>query len=213
MKEKEHVTLECIGERNPNYRPPRMRWRRVEIIAAEGTEFGIVLDVEGDLSLVTRRAGEEWPHGHEPTSGINTIAPGERAYRVSNDERELGRGSLSDVRRHVAERHGQHRENLRLWTQGVLTPTEPDPDERAAVIRELRAAIAELEGLQEIVGVEPPPPVDLDHEYVCDRCDCGFDDREHPPQQVGCVSAAIGRVPVYCPDCARLTEPQPDDVI
>jgi hypothetical protein len=77
----------------------------------------------------------------------------------------------------VAERLEQHRENLDGWSEGracplckglgrwpgarrcvgcdgrkvldpgYLVPTEPDPAERDAVRRELRAAIAELEGV------------------------------------------------------------------
>ncbi len=59
--------------------------------------------------------------------------------------------------RYVRERLQQHRENLRLWEQGVLTPTEPDADERAAVKRELRACIRELEHLLERLGVRDTP--------------------------------------------------------
>jgi hypothetical protein len=47
----------------------------------------------------------------------------------------------------MRERLDQHRNNLRLWELGALTPTEPDDDERYAVMRELRAAIHELEYL------------------------------------------------------------------
>ncbi len=45
----------------------------------------------------------------------------------------------------IRERRDQHANNLRLWEMGVLTPTEPSPEERAAVMRELRAAIQECE--------------------------------------------------------------------
>jgi hypothetical protein len=45
----------------------------------------------------------------------------------------------------IKERIAQHRHNLRDWESGLLTETEPDPDEREATKRELRAAIHELE--------------------------------------------------------------------
>lgn len=88
---------------------------------------------------------------------------------------------LASLRRRVAERLTQHRENLAGWsegrpcpfladhgkmiccpccsqtgikagTQGYLVPTEPDPAERAAVRRELQAAIMELEGIEREIG-------------------------------------------------------------
>lgn len=45
----------------------------------------------------------------------------------------------------LLEKLEQHRENVRLWTGGFLAQTEPDPDERAAILRELKAAIFTLE--------------------------------------------------------------------
>lgn len=44
----------------------------------------------------------------------------------------------------LEEKLEQHRENLRLWETGFLTPTEPDPDERTRIMTELRAAIVTL---------------------------------------------------------------------
>jgi hypothetical protein len=58
-------------------------------------------------------------------------------------------GRLNNLLAWVKERLAQHRENLRLWENGFLTPTEPDPQERGCVVRELKAAIAELEALKE----------------------------------------------------------------
>lgn len=52
---------------------------------------------------------------------------------------------IASIRRHLTERLNQHRDNLKLWESGFLTPTEPDEGERDAVMRELRAAIAECE--------------------------------------------------------------------
>lgn len=45
----------------------------------------------------------------------------------------------------VNQRLRQHKENLRLWNEGVLTPTEPDEVERERVKSNLKAAINELE--------------------------------------------------------------------
>lgn len=56
-----------------------------------------------------------------------------------------------DLRLRIAERLVQHTDNLRLWESGYLNPTEPDPQERECVIRELKAAIAELEGLNKLI--------------------------------------------------------------
>lgn len=58
-----------------------------------------------------------------------------------------------DVRIRIGERLKQHLDNLDLWAKGVLTPTEPDPQERECVIRELKAAIAELKPLAEMCGM------------------------------------------------------------
>lgn len=46
----------------------------------------------------------------------------------------------------------QHRDNLELWQSGHLTPTEPDPDEREAVMRELKTAIHEPEWVLEQIS-------------------------------------------------------------
>lgn len=46
---------------------------------------------------------------------------------------------------HAHERILQHAENLRLWREGFLDPTEPDPEERAAVKGRLEGAIHALE--------------------------------------------------------------------
>jgi len=60
----------------------------------------------------------------------------------------------------LVEKLEQHRENLRLWRNGYLAPTEPDPDEREAVMRELRTAISTIEW---VLGLEEA--------RKCDRCD------------------------------------------
>ena len=44
----------------------------------------------------------------------------------------------------ILERLAQHEENLKLWLNGTLTPTEPSEEERVAVMRELKAVIYEL---------------------------------------------------------------------
>lgn len=52
----------------------------------------------------------------------------------------------------IAFRLKQHRENLEMWENGFLAPTEPDPDERAAVKERLRVAIHELEEIEKEAG-------------------------------------------------------------
>src|ERR1700681_515302 len=43
------------------------------------------------------------------------------------------------------EKLAQHKDNLALWENGFLAPTEPDEQERECTIRELKAAISTLE--------------------------------------------------------------------
>jgi hypothetical protein len=57
---------------------------------------------------------------------------------------------LETIRRHVRERLTQHRENLELWRNGTLTPTEPDPEERRVTVAQLEAAVYELERIPEV---------------------------------------------------------------
>jgi hypothetical protein len=93
MNEPEQFTFEDFGAQesqgpNPHYKPPIMRWNQVELVADEGTEFGIECDSGGLLSIVIRSAGKDWPHDRkEPTSGRNTIEPGNICYVVTSDER------------------------------------------------------------------------------------------------------------------------------
>lgn len=58
-----------------------------------------------------------------------------------------------DVRMRIGERLLQHMDNLALWEDGTLTPTEPDEHERECVVRELKAAIAELKPLAVMCGM------------------------------------------------------------
>lgn len=62
--------------------------------------------------------------------------------------------ALDEIERLVRERLKQHRENLADWKEpdGLLVPTEPDPDERRLVRERLKAAIFELATL---LGEEP----------------------------------------------------------
>lgn len=62
-----------------------------------------------------------------------------------------------DVRVRIGERLQQHLDNLALWESGYLDPSEPDEDERACTVRELRAAIAELKPLAEMCGMWREP--------------------------------------------------------
>lgn len=56
------------------------------------------------------------------------------------------------MRNHIDDRLKQHRDNLAMWSNGFLDPTEPDENERNAVMRELEAAIAELELMDEFLN-------------------------------------------------------------
>ena len=58
-----------------------------------------------------------------------------------------------EVRCRIAERLQQHYDNLKLWENGYLNPTEPDEQERECVQRELKACIAELEPLAKMCGI------------------------------------------------------------
>lgn len=73
---------------NPHYRPPIMRWNRVELVAEPGHSFGIRHDEGGVLTILVKPPGKDWPFGMEPTAGgVNTIDEGARSYEVWNDER------------------------------------------------------------------------------------------------------------------------------
>lgn len=56
---------------------------------------------------------------------------------------------VNDIQGYIDERIKQHTDNLQLWENGFLAPTEPDESERNAVKRELKAAISELEKIKE----------------------------------------------------------------
>ena len=60
---------------------------------------------------------------------------------------ETTSGSRIDVKTlaDITEKLEQHKDNLRLWKNGYLAPTEPDANEREAIMRELKAAIVTLE--------------------------------------------------------------------
>lgn len=78
---------EAVGP-NPHYKPPLMRWNQVEILAAEGTELGIVIDEGGVLRIAVRPDGQGWPHDSDPPVDTrNTIAAGKRFYVVFTDDR------------------------------------------------------------------------------------------------------------------------------
>lgn len=49
-----------------------------------------------------------------------------------------------NVAQYISERIAQHTDNLHLWENGYLNPTEPDEQERECVMRELKAVISEL---------------------------------------------------------------------
>jgi hypothetical protein len=44
------------GGPNPHFRPPVMRWNRVEVIGVRGLTFGVVADAGGTLTLAVKMA-------------------------------------------------------------------------------------------------------------------------------------------------------------
>jgi len=63
-----------------------MSWHKVKVVAKEGTEFGILYDDKGELALVVKQPGEDWPHKLKPTGGKNKIGPECKAYIVVTDD-------------------------------------------------------------------------------------------------------------------------------
>lgn len=62
-------------------------WRRVEVIAGEGTQFGVVSDSDGVLKIAVRHKDQSWPAGDTevPQSGFNEILEGNTAYVIESD--------------------------------------------------------------------------------------------------------------------------------
>jgi len=63
-----------------------MNLKEVQVVAAEGTEFGIIDgEVTGMLVIVVKHPGaKDWPYPDlKPTSGINKIANSGRRYSVT----------------------------------------------------------------------------------------------------------------------------------
>ncbi len=63
-----------------------MNWSKVKIVAKEGTQFGILYDEKGELAIVCKQPGEDWPHKLKPTAAENQIGEGCKAYIVMSDE-------------------------------------------------------------------------------------------------------------------------------
>lgn len=61
------------------------KWNKVKIIAQEQTQFGVVSDKEGELVVVSRRKGEDWPHNTKPFGGINEINKGFTSYIIMDE--------------------------------------------------------------------------------------------------------------------------------
>lgn len=67
-------------------------------------------------------------------------------------------GGAMKTEAEIREQIGHHRASLEQWQSGYLTPTEPDPGERAAVMRELKASIFTLEWV--LAGAPDEPKED-----------------------------------------------------
>ena len=61
-------------------------WHKVKVLAAVGTECGIIKNENGELVLTFRKSGEDWPHNIVPTCGEMTIQEGCTSYVVKNEE-------------------------------------------------------------------------------------------------------------------------------
>lgn len=61
-----------------------------------------------------------------------------------------------DIAQYLSEKIAQHTDNLHLWENGYLTPTEPDEQERECVMRELKAVISELTFIRTLLPNKHP---------------------------------------------------------
>lgn len=61
------------------------RWETVEILAAEGTQFGVVSNEGGKLVLAVKQPHKPWPgaEAEAPQSGFNQIGEGASRYVVN----------------------------------------------------------------------------------------------------------------------------------
>jgi len=66
-------------------------------------------------------------------------------------------GALELARKSLRERRDYHRHNLNGWSEpdGLLIPTEPDPDERLKIRALLAGAIVEIGRILEVLGESP----------------------------------------------------------
>lgn len=72
---------------------------------------------------------------------------------IHQENQEYGKRLVEKIQDDIMERHNQHAENLELWNNGTLTPTEPDKAEREKVVYGLSVAMYELQKvLDQITG-------------------------------------------------------------
>ncbi len=64
-----------------------MHLKEIQVVAEQGTEFGVLPHVEdGVITIICRRKGESWPYGMEPLpESINAILPPGRRFCVEGD--------------------------------------------------------------------------------------------------------------------------------
>jgi hypothetical protein len=63
-----------------------MNWHKVKVVAKEGMQFAILYDDKGELALMVKSPGEDWPHKLKPNGGENQIGEGCKAYVVVTDD-------------------------------------------------------------------------------------------------------------------------------
>jgi hypothetical protein len=125
-------------------------------------DIGIVPDGNRAAALIAQGSPgpEEWGQPLPGVVDVHDCAPGRwgaadflgaRVPAAPDDEahaRTAWPATAAELLNLIDERLAQHRDNLRLWAEGYLDPTGPEATEREATVRELKAAVAELEALR-----------------------------------------------------------------
>lgn len=74
---------------------------------------------------------------------------------ITTHEQQARREGIEYILKHANSRLKQHTDNLGLWKNGTLTPTEPDEQQRAITIEGLDACIFELNELKKFLEENP----------------------------------------------------------
>ncbi len=74
---------------------------------------------------------------------------------VTTHEQQARREGVEYILKYANSRLKQHTDNLELWKNGTLTPTEPDEQRREITIEGLNACIFELNELKKFLEENP----------------------------------------------------------